>query len=61
MMATNKRPETIVGYNVAGRLVSPQQHAAMLARLENLRAGMQQLSAAVTREIRQRNERRRWW
>ena len=60
-MANNKRPETIIGYNVAGRLVTPQQHAAMLARLENLRAGVQQLSAAVTREIRQRNERLRWW
>ena len=55
------KPKTIAGYIVAGRLVTPPQHAAMLARLENLRAGVQQLSAAVTREIRQRNAARRWW
>ena len=61
MAGNDHKPKTIIGYNVAGRLVSPQQHAAMLARLENLRAGVQQLSAAVTREIRQRNDRRRWW
>lgn len=55
------KPKTIVGYSIGGRFVTPQQHAALLIRLESLKDGVQRLSAAAKREIRQRNERRRWW